>query len=174
MSLQEFRSKILKVKEKRNHKISNSLGVYDAYKYIRKNKWLNIGQSVTEKQFYYIVRTVNKYLVESLLEGRDILFPNRMGRLEIMKYKVSYTFKDGKLKTNLPIDWDRTLKLWYEDKESHKDKVLLKQEEKEIFKIFYNKSKAVFNNKSLYDFKANRELKSKIKETAKAGELYCF
>jgi hypothetical protein len=33
-----FIDDIKKIKEKRNHKIKNSYGVYDAYKYYRKNK----------------------------------------------------------------------------------------------------------------------------------------
>ena len=32
---------------------------------------------------------------------------------------------DGKLKTNLPIDWNKTLELWYEDEESYKNKTLI-------------------------------------------------
>jgi hypothetical protein len=39
----EIRAKILKLNEPRKHKIKNSIGVYDVYKRIRKNKWMNIG-----------------------------------------------------------------------------------------------------------------------------------
>jgi hypothetical protein len=41
--------------------------------------------------------------------------PHRLGRLEVRKNAASITIKDGKVKTNLPIDWDATLKLWFED-----------------------------------------------------------
>jgi hypothetical protein len=46
--MEDFRRKILKLNEPRKHKVRNSLGVYDAYKYIRKNKWFNIGIPLTE------------------------------------------------------------------------------------------------------------------------------
>ena len=36
--MDEFRRNILKINNPRKHKIRGSLGVYDAYKYIRKNK----------------------------------------------------------------------------------------------------------------------------------------
>lgn len=73
--INEFRKKVLKLNQTRKYKIKNSLGVYDAYKWIRKNKWLNIGEPVTEHQFYYIVRNINNCLAENLLLGEDIVFP---------------------------------------------------------------------------------------------------
>ena len=57
-----FIGKVLRRHDSRNHKITNSLGVYDAYKYIRKNKWLDIGRPLKEKEFYRIIREVNKLL----------------------------------------------------------------------------------------------------------------
>ena len=56
----QFKNSIKKNKESRLHKITNSFGVYDSYKWIRKNKWLNIGRPVTEHEFYSIIRTMNK------------------------------------------------------------------------------------------------------------------
>jgi len=47
--------------------VLNSLGIYDAYKWIRKNKWLNIGQALTEHQFYTIIRSINKLLAQDLI-----------------------------------------------------------------------------------------------------------
>lgn len=41
--MNEFRRQVLKVDEPRVHKVRNSFGTYDAYKYIRKNKWFDIG-----------------------------------------------------------------------------------------------------------------------------------
>lgn len=169
-----FRSSILNLKDNRVHKITNSLGVYDAYKYIRKNKWFNIGRSVTEHEFYSIVRRVNDLLAESLLLGHDVSLPCRMGRLELRKYDVNITLDGNKIKSNLPIDWDRTLKLWYEDEESYKNKTLVKVEEKEIFKVYYNKQLADYNNQVFYEFNVNRELKKRLKQRIKEGKIDAF
>ena len=65
------------------------------------------------------------YLRLSFIKGNDVTFPHRMGTLEARKIKSSISFKDGKLKTNLPVDWDKTLKLWYEDVESFNNKTLI-------------------------------------------------
>lgn len=174
MSLEDFKRTTLKLNEPRTHKVTGSLGVYDAYKYIRKNKWLNIGRPLSEHEFYSIIRKVNEYLADSLLRGHDIVLPHKMGRIEVKKYEARITLEGNKVKTNLPIDWDRTLKLWYEDEESYKNKTLIKMEEKEIFKVCYNKSKADFNNKSFYQFDINRDLKRRLKQQIKNGALDAF
>ena len=171
---QDFKSQTLHLNNTRVHKINNSLGVYDIYKLIRKNKWLNIGRPLTEHEFYSIIRTVNNYLASSFIEGYTIKFPHRMGQLELRKYDASIKIVDGKVKTNLPIDWDKTLKLWYEDEEAYKQRTLIKMEEKEIYKVYYSKQSARYQNMSFYEFKVNRELKKKIKQEIKEGKLDAF
>jgi hypothetical protein len=73
-----------------------------------------------------------------------------MGQLEVRKYDTYVKLMDGKLRTNRKIDWQATLQLWYEDEEAKENKVLIKSEDKEVFKIFYNKMIANYNNKTLY------------------------
>lgn len=173
--MDDFRKKVLKLDKPRQHKVNNSLGVYDAYKWIRKNKWLDIGRPITEHEFYTIIRQVNNLLVENFLKGRDIVLPHRLGTIELRKYETKMSFNNGKLHTNLPIDWDRTLKLWAEDEEAYKEKkMLVKVKEKEIFKVFYNKGKANYNNKSFYEFEVNRDLKRRLKQRIKDGLIDAF
>ena len=172
--MDEFRRKVLKVDHSRNHKVKNSIGVYDIYKHIRKNKWYNIGQPITEHQFYTIIREVNNVLADNLLKGNDIVFPNKMGRLEVRKFKPIIRFDDNKLTVRLPIDWDRTLKLWLEDEEAYKERTLVKMEEKEIFKVCYNKTRADFPNKGFYQLQINRDLKTALKKKIKLGNFDAF
>ena len=174
MEQEEIRKQILKVSNTRKHSVNNSLGVYDAYKWIRKNKWLNIGQRLTEHQFYYIIRNINNLLVDSFLESNDIELPCRMGTIELRKSKSVIKIDNGKLVTNLPIDWNRTLKLWSEDEEAYKERTLVKMEEKELFKIYYNKSRATFENKSFISFKANRDFKIRLKNSIKNNLIDAF
>lgn len=172
--MDEFRRKVLKVDGPRKHKVRNSWGIYDAYKYTRKNKWFDIGQPVTEHQFYSIIRKINNYLADLLLQGHDIELPCRMGTIEVRKYDARISFKNGKVKTNLPIDWDRTLKLWAEDDESYKNKILVRMEEKETFKVFYNKKTANYENKSFMQFEVNRDLKGRLKQKIKDKAVDAF
>ena len=172
--MDEFRRKVLKVDHSRNHKVKNSIGVYDIYKHIRKNKWYDIGQPITEHQFYTIIRQVNNVLADNLLKGNDIVFPNKMGRLEVRKFEPIIRFDDNKLTVRLPIDWDRTLKLWLEDEEAYKERTLVKMEEKEIFKVCYNKTRADFPNKGFYQLQINRDLKTALKKKIKLGNFDAF
>lgn len=174
IGLDNFLNSVKKVNDPRTHKVNNSLGVYDAYKWIRKNKWLNIGRCLTEHEFYSIIRKVNDLLAGNFLQGNDINLPHRMGRLELRKYSARISFDGEKVKTNLPVDWNRTLKLWYEDEEAYKNKTLVKVEEKEIFKVYYNKHLADYNNQTFYEFNVNRELKKRLKQRIKEGRLEAF
>lgn len=171
--MDNFRKEILKVNGHRVHKIRNSLGVYDAYKWLRKNKWLDVGH-ITEHDYYSIIRNVNKALINNFLVTGSIKLPERMGEIILRKYPSKITLSNGKLQTNLPIDWDATLKLWSEDKESYNNRTLIRAEEKEIFKVLYDKSKALYNNKSFYSFELNRGVKIALKEKLKEGHLDAF
>lgn len=171
--MDSFRKEVLKVNKTRIHKINNSLGVYDAYKWLRKNKWLNVGP-VSEHDYYTIIRTVNKFLILNFLSTGSIKLPERLGEITLRKYQAEIILKNNKVQTNLPIDWDATLKLWSEDKESYNNRVLIRAEEKEIFKVFYDKSKALYNNKSFYSFELNRDIKKSLKKKLKEGKLDAF
>ena len=167
MEEQEFRSNIRKVNDSRKHKVTNSWGVYDAYKWYRKNKPKDKKYILSEGQYFTIIRRINEALREEFVLDGDFVLPCRMGRLEIRKHPAIITSDGKKIKTNLPIDWDTTLKLWYEDEESYKNKTLVRSNVPEIFRVYYNKSKANYENKSFYQFSTNRELKRLIKAAIK-------
>lgn len=159
MEEKEFEASIRRVSESRKHKVTGSLGVYDAFKWYRKHKPKDKKYVLTESQYFTIIRRVNEALREELLLDGDLLLPCRMGRLEIRKYPTIITTDGKKVKTNLPIDWQATLKLWYEDEECMKNKQLVRINIPEIFRVHYNRNKANYNNKSFYQFSTNRELK---------------
>lgn len=171
--MSEFREKVLKVKDTRNHRITNSLGVYDAYKWLRKNKWLNVGP-ITEGEYYKIIREVNKALAEKFLTSGWIIFPHKMGSIFIAKEPPTIQLEDGKVKTNLPIDWAATLKLWEEDKESYKNKTLVRKEVNNVFTFIYSKNKAIYNNQAYYSFRLHRKLRIEAGKKFNEGSLDAF
>lgn len=174
-SYKDFKSVIQGLQNTRTHKVTNSLGSYDAYKYIRKNKWFNIGRSLTEHEFYQIIRRINNYLAEELINGNDVIFPNRMGKLELRKRNsLPVIDKNGNLKVTYAIDWDSTLKLWYEDEEAFNNKTLVRLPERNIFRIKYNKNTANYNNKSFMEFQVNRNIKVRLKQKIKNNEIDAF
>lgn len=168
--MNEFRRNLLKVDQPRKHKITNSIGVYDIYKQLRKLKWLDIGCNLTENQFYTIIREVNKLVAQELSKGIEFKIPNRLGSLEVRKKtKKVYIVKD-KVKVNTSIDWNRTLNLWEEDEFSFNKRRLVRYTDDDIFTIYWNKrSNALFTNKSILLFKANRQLIKMLQKNVKDG-----
>ena len=156
--LKDFKISIKRSNTKKEHKITASLGMREAFRYYTKKS-----KSLNEKDFRRAIRYINSLLQESLASGEDINLPCRMGRLELRKFKTSVSFRDGKMITNLPIDWNETLNLWYEDRESFKEKRKVRMEVPEVFRVYYKKSTANYNNKSFFTFKVNRDLKQKLK-----------
>lgn len=174
MTFEEFKKNTNKISEHRVHKVTGSLGVYDAFKWIRKNKWLDIGCPLKEHEFYKIIRTVNLKFADLLAQGEEITLPCRMGKLELRRKPVIKKIINGRLVTNLPIDWDKTLKLWYEDSECFKNKTLIRTNTNEMIKVNYDKRTANYNNKQFYKFNPNRELKHNIRNNVKHNNIIAF
>lgn len=151
-------------------KIRNSFGVYDAYKLARKNGWYDIGRPLKEHEFYAVVRGVNNMFAQELSMGNTVVLPERMGKLELRKHEVGVSIVDGKLKNTYPVNWDETVRLWYEDEEARKNKTLLRIENKYVYKVGYNKRDALYNNKTFYRFSLNRKIKRTLKKNIEQGK----
>lgn len=171
LSYKEFSTKLRKIRTHRTAKVRNSFGVYDCYKKIRKKGWMDIGRPLKEKEFYSIIRRVNNLYAKELAEGKEMLFPNRMGKLELRKFPVGVSLVNGKLKNTYPIDWDSTIRLWYEDEESRGNKTLLRHEIPYTYHIKYNKFAANYENKSFYEFVLNRFVKRALKDNLQKGKI---
>lgn len=150
-------------------KVRDSVGVYDMYKYIRKNHWYDIGRPVTEKEFYSIVRSINRLMADEISSGNTINFPSRMGKLELRKYKAGAFMVDGKLRITYPIDWGGTLNLWREDEEARKNKTTLRHQNEWVYHIRYVKHDATYENKLFYQFDVNTFIKKALVSNIKQG-----
>lgn len=171
MNYTEFVDKIVKRRSKKNFKVTNSWGVYDSYKAIRKHKWYDIGRPLTEHEFYKIIREVNNLLAEELAIGKEIIFPCRMGKLEIRKRPVGVSLVRGELKNTYPIAWENTIRLWFEDEEAKNKKTLVRKEVKDVYYVKYNKFRANYENQSFYEFKLNRFVKLALNKNVNKGKI---
>lgn len=170
MDFREFSKQTRKADSRCKAKVRNSFGVYDIYKLIRKNHWYNIGRPLTEHEFYTIIREVNKLFAIELANGREMVFPHRMGALELRKSEKGVSIVNGKVRVTYPVDWEETLRLWYEDEEARKNKTLLRNENKFVYHIKYNKYNAFYENKSFYQFSLNRFIKKALSRNIKSGK----
>lgn len=152
-------------------KVRNSWGVYDYYKFYRKNRPKEKEYALTESQYFAIIRRVNTLLAEQLLIDGELEFPYRMGKLVVREKKPHTTIKDGKVKTNRRIDWDKTLSLWYEDAQAHENKTLVYSDADRITALSYEKKNAIYKNKQYYQFDLNRGVYKEISKAANSGTL---
>lgn len=159
----EFRDSIKRVSESRNHKITNSYGVYDAYKYNRKNGWKYTNKKVSEGDYYKVIRRVGDYIAQVVSNGDTIKFPDKMGKIGVFKRVTTPTIVDGKLIVKKPIDWSKTIEYWFEDEDARNKRELIYSTNKEVFKLIYHSTYADYNNKHYYEFKFNRDIKQKLK-----------
>lgn len=170
MMIEEFKNNVKKVTGKRVHKVTNSLGVYDAYKYYRRNRPQEKKYRLSESQYFNIVRSINNLIADQVVEGVDFNIPLNMGGIEIRKYGRTLSINpDGTVKNNLPIDWDKTLQLWGEDKSSYEEKKLIKVDSSEVFTVYYNRGKAKYKNKVFYKLNVNRKIKQRLKVKIRQG-----
>jgi hypothetical protein len=152
-------------------KVRGSWGVYDALKYIRKHGWMDIGKPITEKEFYAIVRSINKLLAEEIANGQTVKFPLQMGKLELRKFQRGVSFVDGKLKNTYPIDWHNTLLLWEQDEEAKKNRIRLRHENEWVYHVKYDSWMAMYENKKFYRFALNTFIKWELSKNIKQGKV---
>lgn len=171
MEYQAFLNRLQKRGSKK-HVITHCLGARDAWKWVRKNKWERLGGHPCPQSLYgSIIDHVHQLLVEQMMEGHIIDMPMQMGSFYVASIPARVEYKEGKIKTNYRVDWLKTLKLWYEDKEALESHQTIKRVQKDIVYIGYDKRKANFTNKRFYVFRANRSLVRKVGHALEEGSL---
>lgn len=166
----EFIKKIKKVSEHRTHKIHNSLGVKDAFNHYRKTRPREKKFVVSERDYFKVIRLLNEAVATQISKGFEIKLPYRIGSLLVESFEIAPKLdENGKLVFRAPIDWDATLKLWYDNPEEKENKTLIKTEKRNISKVVYNKRNVNYNNSSLIMFSPTRDLKLKIKKELVEG-----
>ena len=174
-SLEEFRDKIKKVKGPRKAKITNSYGVQHAYRFYMKQLHAKKQKPLDSSDYYKIIRGVNKLLGDWLVMGEVIQLPCRMGEILIGQFEGGARIdKEGKLKIGYSVNWDETLKLWHEDEEAMRDKILVRYEGKTGYKCFLSKRSARFQNQKYYTFNLVRPIKIKIRLKQQEGTMSGF
>lgn len=160
--------------KKNTFKITNSIGVYDGFKYYRKTRPKDKAFIVTATDYYKIHRMVNNKMAQLFLQGQTLRLPHGMGIIELRRYDAFLKIKGDKVFTNRPIDWKTTLQLWFEDRSAYDKRLLIKLQEDSMFKVHYDKVKSTYNNKIFYQFKMNVRLKRQLKAKIKNKEIDAF
>jgi len=169
MNYQQFLNKIQK-KGSKPHRIAHCLGVRDAWKWMRKNKWKYLNPC-PQTLYHTIISTVNKHITDILIEGHSVHLPYGMGSIELHSSSPKLERKNGEWKTNYRTDWPKTLKLWYSDEEAMLNHYHVKKQEKIIYYIRYMKTNANYHNKRYYKMRFNRSLIKKLGAALERGRV---
>ena len=158
----EFRAGILKVTCPRRTKPTSTLTSKIIIRSIR-NKYPK-SKVVSEDTYSKIIRRINELLIEELLQGQIINLPYNMGNIILTSKQSKVFMKNGKLVRTAPINWEETLKLWYENSKAFNKKIRVRNLPSTIYRIRYCKSRVSFKNQQYYRFIPCRTLKLKLKE----------
>lgn len=170
-TFKEFKLSV--INKERHFKVQNSWGVYDYYKYYRKTRPKDKEYFLTEGQFYRLFRGVNKLLADEFVKSQYLELPYQMGELQFLQRKTRSYIKNGKVRTNRRVDWDATLKLWYEDIEARENKTLIYVDIPNRPTLYYSKKNAVYKNRPYYEFMFNRFMRNKCFKGFN-NQLLCF
>lgn len=96
----------------------------DLYRYYKDKYGTPKKGGCSRKVFSGVIDEFNRYIADRLLEGDRICLPNRMGYIQVMKFKQKYILdRNRKIKTKLlMIDWEKTWEWWKKDPIAAKDK----------------------------------------------------
>lgn len=162
MDYTEFRKKTLNINNKRKRLSKKSYTTRDLYYKVKKNLKFNL----EERTFNKIIRTLNNYIIMQLFEGNDVHLPYAIGRIELVKYYLTPK-ADG---SNLPIDWEATMKLWYENEECAKKKQLVRYNNRVFYKVRCHRV-SIFKNRVHFKFRLNDSVRNKLIAKIKEGEI---
>lgn len=166
----EFLKSVKKVSSKRKHKVLNSYGIEDYYKHYKNT----VTNPLSYKNYSLVYKALNKTIQDMIVEGNDIVLPLQMGRIELRKRYNKYKIVKDKLKISNPVDWQATLKLWYEDEEAKTNKTIVRQTSKCTYYVYYNRALAKYSYKNYYKFSFNRTLKVRLKNKINNAEIDAF
>lgn len=166
-NLKDFMVEIKRAHQTRKHKVTNSYDTKDFYRNYIKGLDKNSEYYISEKQYGNILKVTNDLIMEKLLEGFQVVFPYNLGCLQIESSKNKFYYKNGELKTTYMIDWNETIKLWFEDDECRKNKTFVRRDNAEKYIVRYHHAKGKLKNKTLLYFLPCRRLTDKIEQKRK-------
>jgi hypothetical protein len=153
--------------------INNSKYVYHVYSRIKK-----IYPDITQAMVVKIIDRYFELAQDDLSFGNTVGLGGLLGDLYVVKTKRKvYVNEEGDLINNLPIDQNRTMKLWREQPEL-KGKTFIRHINSHsdgfLFKLKYEKFKFQLKNKSVYFFKFSKTLRHKLSENIINKEVQAY
>ena len=162
------------------HRIHRSKIDYGVNDYYRNYKKKNKASTIDRKTYGSVIKDFNSFLRDNLsLRGREVILPNKMGRIELKKTKTEVKIaNDGSIKNSMAVNWKETIKLWNESPASKEKKTKIRFTNEHTnsytFRISYLKARADYKNKTIYSIKFNRTLRRNLSDSIFKGKIDAF
>lgn len=129
---------------------------------------------ISEADYSKIINLMGEMIKRNFLHGNYTKFPFFMGGIELMQEDTVVFMKNGKIRTNKSVNWYETKKLWANDEECRKSKILVYSEANIRPVVVYRTGNAKFKNKSYYGFRVSRNVLKEAHKVIEDGECLIF
>jgi hypothetical protein len=118
----------------------------------------------------------NTFLINKVLEGKEITLPSRMGTLEILGRKQTIRFDEEGKVGGLAPDWVKTKALWDSNPKAKEQKKLVHHINTHTdgvrYKYLWSKKNVLVENKTLYSLRLTRTNKRAVHNKIMEGVQY--
>lgn len=130
---------------------------------------------IADKTWSDIINDVHLELIEEFMKNGSVKFPCRLGEIRLVKHHYEpYINKNNKVKGLGLINWHSTMKLWEEDEECAKKKVVVRYNKKDLCFIRYIKNSRTFSTKKFYTFIFSKALRQRVMRTDINDLIYYY
>lgn len=136
----------------------------------------SVDSPIDIKTYLLLSADYNKFLIEKVLEGKEVTLPSRMGTLSILGKEQKIRFdEEGKI-TGLAPDWVKTKKLWEANSIAKEKKQLVYHTNSHTdnvrYKFLWSKKNVLVENKTLYSLRLTRTNKRAVHQKILDGAQY--
>lgn len=86
-----------------------------------------------------IIKGINELVMDFVYKGGEFEFPAKVGSISIVGIKHTPFYLDGKLIPAKPVDWGATRRLWAEDEDARKKKMLVRFTSDYFYRFLYKR-----------------------------------
>lgn len=136
----------------------------------------SVENPVDIKTYLILTADYNKFLIDKVLEGKEVTLPSRMGTLSILGKEQKIRFNDEGKIVGLAPDWVKTKELWESNEEAKKEKKLIYHTNSHTdnvrYKYLWSKRNVLVENKTLYSLRLTRTNKRAVHKKILEGAQY--
>jgi hypothetical protein len=146
--------------------------IRNSYKFYKKEN-----ENVVDINTYININNqYNKFMMNKIFDGHQIVLPCRFGLLSIVGKKQKIEFDENGKPKGVAPDWVKTKELWQKSEVAKNKKQLIYHTnihtDNVRYKYFWSKQQVMIKNKTLYALRMTRTNKRIVHKLIKEGKQY--